>query len=44
MGVGWIVQPLAHPDGHAFSLRQVFVPVSNAVTGATSIFGASSLR
>src|SRR5712692_4379676 len=43
-GVGFTLQPLAHPDGHAGNLRQVFVPVSNAVTGATSLFGAPSFR
>ena len=31
-----IVQPLAHPAGQAGKRRHSFVPVSNAVTGATS--------
>jgi hypothetical protein len=38
------VQPLAQPAGHAGSRRHVFVPVSNAMTGATSAFGAPSFR
>src|SRR5882724_5002571 len=43
-GVGFRLQPPAQPAGHACKRRQVFVPVSNAVTGATSLFGASSFR
>src|SRR5206468_11510428 len=43
-GVGEIRQPVEQPAGHADSRRQVFVPVSNAVTGATSAFGAPSFR
>jgi hypothetical protein len=43
-GVGLMVHPLGHPAGHDGSRCHLFVPVSNAVTGATSIFGASSLR
>ena len=44
MGVGVTAQPLAQPAGHAGSRRHAFVPVSYTVTGATSIFGASSFR
>src|SRR6267378_3637593 len=43
-GVGFTSQPPAQPEGHACKRRQVFVPVSKAVTGATSPFGASSFR
>src|SRR5438552_18397203 len=43
-GVGLTVHPLAQPDGHADRRRQVLVPVSNALTGATSPRGAPSLR
>src|SRR5713101_2975590 len=43
-GVGFTLHPLAQPEGHEGKRRQVFVPVSNAVTGATSLFSASSFR
>ena len=39
-----LMASLAQPAGHAGTRRQVFVPVSNAVTGATSAFGAPSFR
>src|SRR6267378_8639003 len=39
-----MLQPLAQPDGHAGKRRQVFVPVSNADTGATSLFGVPSFK
>src|SRR5271165_7241889 len=35
---------LEQPDGHAGRRCQVFVPVSNAVTGATPEAGASSFK
>ena len=35
-GVAVVVHPASHPDGQDLRRRQVFVPVSNAVTGATS--------
>jgi len=38
------VHPDAQPAGHDGSRRHVFVPVSNAVTAATSAFGAPSFR
>jgi hypothetical protein len=38
------MQPLAQPEGHAVKRSHVFVPVSNAITGATSLFGASSFK
>src|SRR6185312_14879659 len=41
-GVARTEQPLGHPAGHDESRFQVLVPVSNAVTGATSAFGAPS--
>ena len=43
-GVGRTAQPLAQPAGQDGRRRHLFVPVSNAVTGATSAFGAPSLR
>src|ERR1700724_1192840 len=43
-GVDFGAQPLEHPEGQAFSRRQVFVPVSYAFTGATSPFGAPSFK
>src|SRR5260370_27340036 len=42
-GVGLMVHPLLQPAGHAGSWRHMLVPVSNAVTGATSYLGASDL-
>src|ERR1700730_5667272 len=43
-GVRLTVQPLGHPDGQEDRRRQVFVPVSNAVTGAVSDLGAPSFK
>ena len=42
--MGRTLHPESQPDGQAPSLRQVLVPVSKAVTGATSAFGAPSFR
>ncbi len=39
-----ISHPSAQPAGQSGSRRQTLVPVSNAVTGARSAFGAPSLR
>src|SRR4051812_14426826 len=43
-GVGWTALSPSALGGQAEYLRQTFVPVSNAVTGATSAFGAPSFR
>src|SRR5438034_6274369 len=43
-GVGWTVQPLVQPAGHAGRRRHAFVPVSNAETGGTSALRAPALR
>ena len=42
--VGLLALSLAAFGGQAAMRLQAFVPVSNAVTGATSAFGAPSLR
>jgi len=39
-----MAQPLAQPAGQADSDSHRFAPVSNAVTGGTSIAGAPSFR
>ena len=43
-GVERTWQPLAHPAGHDGKRLQALVPVSKAVTGATSIAGAASFK
>src|SRR5690242_20692218 len=43
-GVGFTVQPLAHPAGQFGSRRHVFVPVSKALTGAMSALGEPSFK
>ena len=43
-GAGFTEQPLAQPAGQAGSRRQALVPVSNAMTGATSALPAPSFR
>src|SRR5208337_3501947 len=43
-GVAFSMHPLAQPAGQAGSRLHLFVPVSNAVAGATSAFGAPSFK
>src|SRR5207302_8341458 len=43
-GVGFGVQPRAQPSGQRDRRNHLLVPVSNAVTGAVSAFGAPSFK